>query len=114
MEMSPAAEDPLVVERRLVDRARVDPDAFSELYRNYLDRVHAYAWRRTGSREAAEDICAATFEAAYRGLGRFRWRSGGFAPWLFRIASNEVVPVAATWPAIPAISSTPPRKWITA
>lgn len=89
--VSQHAEDPLVVERQLVDRARVDTDAFAELYRNYLERVHQYAWRRTGNTEAAEDICAATFEAALRNLARFRWQSGGFAPWLFRIASNQVV-----------------------
>lgn len=78
-------------ERALVERARVDADAFAELYRRYLPQVHAFAWRRTGSREAAEDICSATFEAAYRGLDGFRWRRGGFAPWLFRIAANQTV-----------------------
>jgi len=74
-----------------VERARADADAFADLYRLYLDRVHRYAWRRTGSTEAAEDICSATFEAALANLDRFRWRSTGFAPWLFRIAANEVV-----------------------
>ncbi|MFN3217169.1 MAG: RNA polymerase sigma factor [Acidimicrobiales bacterium] len=78
-------------ERALVERARVDADAFAELYRRYLPQVHAFAWRRTGSREAAEDICSATFEAVYRGLEGFRWRRGGFAPWLFRIAANQTV-----------------------
>lgn len=83
--------DDAVDERSLVDRARVDADAFAELYRRYLPQVHAFAWRRTGSREAAEDICSATFEAVYRGLEGFRWRKGGFAPWLFRIAANQTV-----------------------
>ncbi len=78
-------------ERALVDAARKDADAFAELYRHYVPRVHAYAWRRTGSREAAEDITAATFEAALRSLPRFRWGRGGFAPWLFRIASNQII-----------------------
>ncbi|MCP5027248.1 MAG: sigma-70 family RNA polymerase sigma factor [Actinomycetia bacterium] len=78
-------------ERALVERARVDPDAFAELYRLYLDRVHAFAWRRTGSREAAEDVTSATFESAYRSLDSFEWRKGGFAPWLFRIAANQTV-----------------------
>lgn len=78
-------------ERALVDLARVDADAFAELYRHYVARVHAYAWRRTGSREAAEDITASTFEAALRALPRFRWGRGGFAPWLFRIASNQII-----------------------
>lgn len=78
-------------ERALVARATTDPDAFAELYRRYLSRVHDFAYRRTGSVEAAEDICAATFESALRALPRFRWGNGGFAPWLFRIASRQLV-----------------------
>lgn len=83
------------LERDLVDRARQPSrdgaDAFAELYRRYLPRVHAFAYRRCGSRERAEDVTAATFEQALRALGSFQWRSGGFAPWLFAIAANELV-----------------------
>lgn len=78
-------------ERALVARAIVEPEAFAELYRRYLPRVHDFAYRRTGSVEAAEDICATTFESALRSLPRFRWGKGGFAPWLFRIASRQLV-----------------------
>jgi len=75
----------------LVERARADPSAFAELYRRYLPRVHAFAYRRTGTIEAAEDITSAAFERALRNLGAFRWQPGGFGPWLFRIVSNELV-----------------------
>jgi RNA polymerase sigma-70 factor (ECF subfamily) len=81
----------LAAERDLVERAREDTEAFSELYRRFLPQVHAYARRRTGSEEAAEDICSATFEAAVKNLHRFRWRPGGFAPWLMRIAANQTI-----------------------
>lgn len=77
-------------EQALVERARTDADAFAALYRRYVDRVHAFAYRRSGSQEVAEDVTAATFERALRYLDGFTWRPGGFAPWLFRIASNEV------------------------
>jgi RNA polymerase sigma-70 factor (ECF subfamily) len=77
-------------DQALVERARVDPAAFAELYRRYLPRVHAFAYRRTGVIEVAEDITSATFERALRNLESFRWRGGGFGPWLFRIASNEL------------------------
>jgi RNA polymerase sigma-70 factor (ECF subfamily) len=78
-------------EQALVERARTEPDAFAELYRLYLPRIHAFAYRRCRSRELAEDITAATFEQALRSLDSFRWRGGGFGPWLFRIAANELV-----------------------
>lgn len=77
-------------EQRLVERARVDADAFAELYRAHAHRVHALAWRRLGSREAAEDVTSATFERAWRALPGFRWRDGGFPAWLLRIAANQV------------------------
>lgn len=75
----------------LVARARRDPGAFSALYRRYVDRIYAFAHRRTWTREAAEDVTAATFERAYRHLDRFDASGAGFGPWLYRIASNELV-----------------------
>jgi RNA polymerase sigma-70 factor (ECF subfamily) len=84
---SPVLDD----ERELVAAAKTDIEAFSVLYRHYLPRIHAFAWRRTGSVQAAEDICAATFEAALRNIGSFRWREPGIGPWLFRIAANQTV-----------------------
>jgi RNA polymerase sigma-70 factor (ECF subfamily) len=77
-------------ERALVERARADPSAFAELYRRYLPRVHAFAFRRTGVVEVAEDITSAAFERALRNLDAFQWRPGGFGPWLFRIVANEL------------------------
>lgn len=77
-------------ERALVESARTDADAFAELYRLYVERIHAYAYRRSGSRAVAEDVTSATFEKALRGLARYRWREPGIGPWLFRIAANEL------------------------
>ena len=77
-------------ERALVERARAEPTAFAELYRRYLPRVHAFAYRRTNDPEAAQDITSAAFERALRNLHAFHWQPGGFGPWLFRIVSNEL------------------------
>ena len=78
-------------ELSLVERARTDRDAFAELYRLYLPRIYAFAYRRCGSRPLAEDVTAATFEEALRSLPSFVAKGGGFGPWLFRIAANEIV-----------------------
>ena len=75
-------------EAALVERARTDTQAFADLYRFYLPKIHAFAYRRSGSREVAEDVTAATFENALKNLHRFEPRDGGFGAWLFRIASN--------------------------
>jgi RNA polymerase sigma-70 factor (ECF subfamily) len=78
-------------DRALVERARLDGDvdAFAQLYRRYVGRVHAFAWYRTRDREAAEEITSAAFERAWRAMPKFVWRGGGFEPWLFRIAATE-------------------------
>ena len=80
-------------ERALVESARRDPNAFAELYRRYVDRIYRYAMRRSNSTAIAEDVTSATFEKALRGLASYRWREPGIGPWLFRIASNELVDV---------------------
>ena len=78
-------------EKRLVKAARKDPEAFGALYDTYFDKVLAYAYRRTGCLVDAEDATSETFFKAMKSIGRFRWRGGGFLPWLYRIAANEVV-----------------------
>ena len=93
-EASPASEQSEASapeERALVARARRDPGAFGVLYRRYVDRIYAFVHRRTWTREAAEDVTAATFERAYRHLDRFDTAGSGFGPWLYRIAANELV-----------------------
>lgn len=74
----------------LVRRARHDPEAFGELFRRHWPRIYSFSYRRSGSREVAEEVTAATFERAWRALPSFRWRGGGIEPWLFRIAASEL------------------------
>ena len=77
-------------DRALAARAARDPDAFAELYRRHVGTIHAFTWRRSGSREVAEDVTSATFERALASIDRFEWKGGGFVAWLHRIAANEL------------------------
>src|SRR5205807_243694 len=86
----PVLVDDGIDERGLAEAARTAPDAFAVLYRRYVGRVHAFAYRRSGSREVAEEVTSATFERAWRAMPSFEWRGGGFAPWLFAIAAREL------------------------
>ena len=93
--MSLAASLPVLVadgvdERGLAEAARTSPDAFAVLYRQYVGRIHAFAFRRSGSREVAEEVTSATFERAWRAMPSFEWRGGGFKAWLFAIAAREL------------------------
>jgi len=78
-------------DRALAARAAADPDAFAALYRRHVATIHAFAWRRSGSRDVAEEVTSATFERALASIGRFEWRGGGFVAWLHRIAAHELV-----------------------
>ncbi|HEX7168179.1 MAG TPA: RNA polymerase sigma factor [Acidimicrobiales bacterium] len=81
----------LLDERLLVERARRDPRAFSLLCRAYIDRVHACAYRRTGSYESAEQVARAAFERAWLALPGLVDTHSSFEPWLFRIVANELI-----------------------
>lgn len=81
----------LTDEATLIEQARADPAAFGILYDRYVDRIYAYALRQTADVAAAEDITATTFEKALRHIRRFRRPEAGMAPWLYRIAHNEIV-----------------------
>jgi RNA polymerase sigma-70 factor, ECF subfamily len=91
VQVSPVDASDAIDEQSLVERARTDRDAFAELYRRYLPRIYAFAYRRCGSKPLAEDVTAATFEEALRSLPSYVAKGGGFGPWLFRIAANEIV-----------------------
>jgi RNA polymerase sigma-70 factor (ECF subfamily) len=78
-------------EAALVERAKSDPSAFGALYDRYVDRIYGYALRETRDVAAAQDVTAATFEKALRHIRRFRWGEMGLAPWLYRIARNEII-----------------------
>ncbi len=74
----------------LVERAKHDPAAFGALYDRHVARIYSYAMREVRNVEVAQDVTATTFEKALRSLHRFHMREMGFAPWLYRIARNEI------------------------
>lgn len=78
-------------ERALVDRSRVDPSAFGELYDFYLPRIFGFVARRLVDRAAAEDVTAMTFERALGAVRSDGFRNDSFGGWLYRVAANAVV-----------------------
>jgi len=60
--------------------------SFAEVYRAEFAAVHRYIRRRVG-RDAADDVSAATFAAAFADWGRFD-PARPIRPWLYGIATN--------------------------
>jgi RNA polymerase sigma-70 factor, ECF subfamily len=73
----------------LLRRSRRSAEAFRALYDRYAERVHRFLVRRTGDEQAALELTAETFSAAWLSRARFEDLAGGSAgPWLFGIARN--------------------------
>ena len=77
-------------ERELVERARRDPEAFAVIYRKHVNGIRNFAYRRCGDPHVADDITAIVFERAWRYLPTLKVQDYGIAPWLYRIAANEL------------------------
>jgi RNA polymerase sigma-70 factor (ECF subfamily) len=77
-------------EADLVARAKVDNEAFGELYERYVGRIYSYLYYRTGNAHDAEDLTARVFQRAMTGLERYTARGLPFSAWLYRIAHNLV------------------------
>ena len=78
-------------DQALLERAQKSAAGFGVLFDAYYDRIYAYAYRRVGTRQAAEDIAAGVFEDALRSIRRMRWQGKPVIAWLYRIAARRVV-----------------------
>ena len=61
-------------ERELIERAKVDPDAFGELYELYVNKIYNYVFRQVGAAALCEDIVAQTFMKVLENLPKFQWK----------------------------------------
>lgn len=65
--------------------AEVDWNA---VYADHIGRIYNFFCYRVGNDTVAEDLCAATFEKAWRKRQQFRGDLDGFSAWLYTIARN--------------------------
>jgi len=80
----------MAAEHILLAEAQASAEGFGRLYDATYDRIYAYAYRRTGNATEAEDITAAVFEAALRGINRVRLENRPVLAWLYGIARHHV------------------------
>ena len=65
-------------------------DAFEALVLYYEPRIRRIIYAMTHDVHLTQDLCQETFLAAYRALPRMKGEELRFAPWLYRIALNQV------------------------
>lgn len=71
--------------------AKQDRAAFGLLYDRYVQRVHAYCYRRVASVDLAADLTGTIFTKALAAIPRYRDDAVSFRSWLFTIAHNVLV-----------------------
>ncbi|MHB0856602.1 MAG: sigma-70 family RNA polymerase sigma factor [Anaerolineae bacterium] len=74
----------------IVENAKNDPDAFSGIYEQYVDRIYSYIYHRVGNVHDAEDLTSRTFFRALAHLQSYEDKGVPFSAWLFRIAHNLI------------------------
>ena len=79
-------------EAELVRRAKAgEPEALSEFYEQYVDRVFRYIVIRVGNHHDSEDLTEEVFLRALQSISKFNYKGAPLAAWLFRIAHNIIV-----------------------
>ncbi|GAA2845100.1 RNA polymerase sigma factor [Streptosporangium fragile] len=73
----------------LIRRSRDDPEQFAVLFDRYVHQIHHYVARRLGT-QAADDITAETFLAAFRRRDSYDLARPLARPWLYGIATTLV------------------------
>jgi RNA polymerase sigma-70 factor, ECF subfamily len=76
-------------EADLIERAKIDSEAFGSLFDLYYQRILNYTFRCTLNLTVAEDITSNTFFKALISLNKYR-RRHHFSAWLYSIATNEI------------------------
>jgi len=78
-------------EAELVEKAKNDDQAFSQLYDFYFPRVYGYIFKRVGNHEAAEDIVSVTFMKVFTHIKSYQSQGYTFGAWVYRIATNNLI-----------------------
>jgi RNA polymerase sigma factor (sigma-70 family) len=73
----------------LIARSRQHAEAFAEVYDRHAPQIYRFVARRLGD-QAADDIVAETFLAAFRRRERYDLKHVDARPWLYGIAVNLI------------------------
>ena len=87
-ELEALAADALLVQRAL--REPGGAEAFGLIYERFYPVILNYAFRRTMSISAAEEVTSNTFFKALRALPKYRSGEQPIRSWLYAIATNEM------------------------
>lgn len=82
---------PELNEELLVEKAKTDEQAFSQLYEMYLPKIFAYVTRRIGDRDEAEDLTSNIFVRVLENMKKFDSKKSSFKTWIYTIATHMMI-----------------------
>jgi len=82
--------DEVLANQAQIGQARINREAFGELYHRHVKRIYRYHLARTGNAAEAEDLTTQTFLAALEGIHTYR-KQRPFSAWLYGIASHKMI-----------------------
>jgi RNA polymerase sigma-70 factor, ECF subfamily len=74
----------------VIDACHGSVSAFEDLVVLYEPRIRRMLYSMTQDVQLTQDLCQESFLAAYRALHRMKGEELHFAPWLYRIALNQL------------------------
>jgi RNA polymerase sigma-70 factor (ECF subfamily) len=85
---SQTLQDEEILVRRAQQR---DPEAFSQLYEAYFDKIYRYIALRIRNETEAEDMTQQVFMKMLQSISSYKIKGVPFSSWIFRIAHNQLV-----------------------
>lgn len=73
-----------------IERAQVNPRAFSVLYERYYREIYLFVFKRIGDSSCTDDVVSQVFIKCLSNIKKYTFKGVPFSAWLYRIASNEV------------------------
>lgn len=80
-----------VLEKELIEKAKKEPESFGEVYQHYFEPIYRYvSLKVSGDPAVSNELVSNVFYKALVKLDRYDEERLSFAPWLYKIALNEV------------------------
>lgn len=91
MEEWTTQKEKLENEQSIVERAKIEDQAFEILYNHYFPKIYGYIFKRTGNHEVTEDLVSITMMKVFCNIKNYKHKGYSFGAWVYRIATNNLV-----------------------
>ncbi len=76
----------------IIEKSKIDSEAYEQLYRKYVDKIFNYFWYRTGhDKPLSEDLMQETFLRAFERRGKYKAKGYSYLTYLLIIAHNLLI-----------------------